>query len=171
MEKWDRKILSIGTWQIRRELSYRSYNKLPKDIQKSLDEAELTPKRKHIASILIKRGLPLEKSIKYTTKCSHDTLSSLYKLKPCPLCIERDLKYIREEFKHQGFIPLSQYKRYKPKFAYIVTNIRIDGEIWIYPKRFTTRYDLLKKGYPYLYDVWGEFGLIGYTKIQYGTNK
>lgn len=168
MGRWDKKILSIDIWPIRRELSYRHYNKLPEDIRSILDKSELTPKRKHLASVLFINGLSIDKSIKYASKCSQDTLLSLFKHYPYH---ERSLKYIIREFKHQGFIPLSQYKRYNPKFAYIITNIRIDGEFWIYPKRFTTKYDLLIKGYTYLYEVWGEFGLQGYTKIQYGTNK
>lgn len=161
MGRGNKEIQINGIWEIRRELSYRYYKRLPLEIKEILDNSNLTPRRLLLAILLYRNGINIKRSIRRAKKSEN-----------VPICfkVELNLKYVISEFKFQGFIPISKYKKFNPRYPHITTNFLIDGEYWIYPKRFGSTYDHLNKGYQLIENVFPDYGLTGYTKILYGTD-
>lgn len=146
----------------RRELSYRYYRRLSSSEINQIELSGISPLRKLLAIYNYRKcNISLKKSIRLSKKFDTSTIS---------FKIEDNLKYVIEEFKFRGFIPLSKFTRYKKKYPYIITNFKIDGEIYIYPKRFGSTYLDLKKGYELIDKVFYEYGVQGYTKILYGED-
>lgn len=73
-------------------------------------------------------------------------------------------KYAYKELIAQGFVPLSQFKmRLKSKkYAYIITNKLLSGEILIYPEHFVHGYS---PRYKNIYEAHEGIGLDGYTRV------
>lgn len=146
----------------KRELSYRYYNKLSSKDKAIIDNSDLTPVRRLLAMYFYRKNdISLNKAIRISRKYSVSNIS-----------FKNDelLKYVISEFRFRGFIPLSEYKRFNPKYPHITTNFKIDGDFWIYPKRFGSTEKHLLKGYPLIERVFPEYGIQGYTRILYGTD-
>lgn len=145
----------------KRELSYRYYKRLSSKEKRLVDLSNLSPLRKLLAIYTYKKSnISLKKSLRLSEKFDTSKLSFRF---------EDNLKYVVSEFKFRGFIPISQYKMNK-RFPYIITNFKIDGEFYIYPKRFGSTYKHLEKGYTLIEKVFFEYGVQGYTKILYGED-
>lgn len=145
----------------KRELSYRYYKRLSSKEKRLVDLSNLSPLRKLLAIYTYKKSnISLKKSLRLSEKFDTSKLSFRF---------EDNLKYVVSEFKFRGFIPISQYKMNK-RFPYIITNFKIDGEFYIYPKRFGSTYKHIKKGYTLIENVFFEYGVQGYTKILYGED-
>lgn len=75
-------------------------------------------------------------------------------------------KYYKRELEFRGFIRLENYKM-RPRWAYVLTNRKIDGSIWVYPQKLMDNYSLSKKGKPHYQGVFERIALPGITKIKY----
>lgn len=76
-------------------------------------------------------------------------------------------KYTIRELQWELWKPLSQYK-IRDKYAYFMTNRKLDSEIWVYPIRFSDNYETSKKGkYRSYTEMMGKLGFPGLTKISY----
>lgn len=82
-------------------------------------------------------------------------------------------KYALKELLSQGFIPISQFKMKTKsgKYAYIVTNNMIRGEMLIYPEHFAHHVDIRDKGHKHINLALSELGIEGYTRIYYTAYK
>ena len=65
-------------------------------------------------------------------------------------------KALAKQFQFQGFIPLSTFKRYNESFSYIISNRKINGTFWIYPKKLQSG---LQQGRHL--DLWETFSKVG----------
>lgn len=78
-------------------------------------------------------------------------------------------KYLIRELQWELWKPLSDYK-IRNKYAYFMTNRKLDSEIWVYPIRFSDNYETSKKGkyqYQSYTEMMGKLGFPGLTKISY----
>lgn len=76
-------------------------------------------------------------------------------------------KYIIRELQWELWKPLSDYK-IRDKYAYFMTNRKLDSEIWVYPIRFSDNYETSKKGkYQSYTEMIDKLGFPGLTKISY----
>jgi hypothetical protein len=76
-------------------------------------------------------------------------------------------KYLIKELRWELWKPLSGYK-IRHKYAYFMTNRKLDSEIWVYPIRFSDNYETSKKGkYQSYTEMMGKLGFPGLTKISY----
>lgn len=147
----------------KRELSYRYYRKLSSKEQTLLDNSNLTPVRKLLVMFLNKKqNIHIKRAIRLVGKLNTSDIKLSFKYEK--------QKYAIMEFKFRGFIPLSQYKRFNPKYPHITTNFKIQGEFWIYPKRFASTLEQIHKGYDLIDKVFMEYGVQGYTRILYGKD-
>ena len=79
-------------------------------------------------------------------------------------------KYLLRQLRFMGYVPLSTYK-IRSGYAYFMTNRMLEGEYYVYPKRFADNYRTLQKGkYPYYMPYMGLYGLPGITKLK-GSEK
>lgn len=74
-------------------------------------------------------------------------------------------KYIIKQLEFMGWVPESEY-RIRDKYAYFITNKRLEGNYYIYPKRFSDSYATKNKAEFYHYYM-GLIGLPGITRVQY----
>lgn len=147
----------------KRELSYRLYGRLSSKDKQRLDKSNITPIRKLLAMFTKKKhGISMNKAIREAKKIDILGLTLKFKIE----CQE----YAIREFKFRGFIPISQYKKFNPNYPHVTTNFKIQGEYWIYPKRFGNNFYQLQKGYEPIHNVFMEYGVQGYTRILYGKH-
>lgn len=80
----------------------------------------------------------------------------------------KDQDIMEKELRFRGFVPENEYKTKPSKFGYFITNRSINGQKFIYPKRFINTYDTkLMSKYP-MYDKYmGMYGIRGLTRYQY----
>lgn len=145
---------------INRELSYRTYKRLPPKAKSILDEHSLTPVHKLMAMYL------------YIKDNRHNIKKCIRKSRNYQLQVkyrETNPKYLINELRFRGFIPLSQFKKFKPKYCHIITNHKIGGDYWVYPENFYINYNDRNKGKRYIYNVWGLYGIQGITKLSDGN--
>lgn len=143
-----------------RELSYRVYKRLPEIAKKALDKSNLYPIYKLIAMHLYHKGYG---TIKHCISISSNyTIQIRYR--------ETNPKYLIKELKFRGFIPLSQFKDFNPKYCHIITNIKLENDFWVYPENFGITPIHKDMGLRGIYDVWGKYGILSYTKLRYGTD-
>lgn len=77
--------------------------------------------------------------------------------------IETNENYIYKEFIFQGFIDIRKFKK-KDGFNYLISNKPIKGVKLIYPVHAARNIDLIKEGYPNIYDLVDRVGVQGYTR-------
>lgn len=129
---------------------------------------EINPRIRQIALFLKK---------KYKIKFNHilfikakDFLSQYDKLSVKFSGVLPKDRYIKKELISQGFVPLSSYKTHK-RYAYIITNRKIEDDFYIYPRKFSDNYEILKKGkYPNIHNHFMYYGIPGIIKIKYSES-
>lgn len=149
-------------------LSYRRYNKLSQGEknQFNLDCLNHPPRIWQIALFLTK--VYHIKFNRILFKKAYDFLEDFDKasLKFQNQVIIPD-KYLIRELRWELWKPLSDYK-IRNKYAYFMTNRKLDSEIWVYPIRFSDNYETSKKGkYQSYTEMMGKLGFPGLTKISY----
>ena len=72
--------------------------------------------------------------------------------------------YLEKEFLFRGFVPEDSYKK-KPEFNYIISNRKINGKRYIYPKPFGRDISIINQGYQNIYEAINYIGVEGYTKV------
>lgn len=72
--------------------------------------------------------------------------------------------YLEKEFLFRGFIPEDSYKK-KPEFNYFISNRKINGKRYIYPKPFGRDISIINQGYQNIYEAINYIGVEGYTKV------
>lgn len=76
-------------------------------------------------------------------------------------------RYIIEELRFEGWVPLNKYKM-RDKFAYIMTNRKLESDFWVYPVKLSDNYETMKKGKHLSYqEVFGKVGFPGLTKLSF----
>ncbi len=72
--------------------------------------------------------------------------------------------YLEKEFLFRGFVLEDSYKK-KPEFNYIISNRKINGKRYIYPKPFGRDISIINQGYQNIYEAINYIGVEGYTKV------
>lgn len=85
-------------------------------------------------------------------------------------------KYLEKQFIYRGYIPLTRdnylkYEKKANKYCYITSNRPINGTWYIFPRKYTNNYYLLKRNIPDIHSSFGLIGIPGYTKINYSNSK
>lgn len=148
-----------------RDISYRYYKKLKDEPKLILDEADLLPELKSFAIKLYRTGLPMKQCIKLSKSRYEDYIKGC--LQRTAFKIPEKEKYALKELIFRGFVREEDFPLKTKKYDYIISNQKLDGSIWVYPKRYAKNYKKITKGYE---DIHNEFPLIaleGYTKILY----
>lgn len=72
--------------------------------------------------------------------------------------------YLEKEFLFRGFVLEDSYKK-KSEFNYIISNRKINGKRYIYPKPFGRDISIINQGYQNIYEAINYIGVEGYTKV------
>lgn len=164
--------LNIGSKRDYRSilLSYRRYNKLSQGekIQFNLDCLNHPPRIWQISLFLTKVY-----NVKFNRILFKKAYDFLEDFDNASIEFQNQIniqdKYIIRELRWELWKPLSTYK-IRSKYAYIMTNRKLDSEFWVYPIRFSDNYETSKKGkYKSYTDVFGKIGFPGLTKISYSN--
>jgi hypothetical protein len=75
-------------------------------------------------------------------------------------------KKLANQFKFLGYIPLKEYKL-RHGYAYITSNISIEGIIYIYPMRLVDDYRKMRPGYYQWQRIFEHHSIAGFTRINY----
>lgn len=77
---------------------------------------------------------------------------------------EHKEEYLEKEFLFRGFVTEDLFKK-KSDFNYIISNRKINGKRYIYPRHFGRDISIIDRGYQNIYEAIGFIGVEGYTKI------
>lgn len=154
-------------------LSFRRYNKLSKKEKEIFDKYkdQYTPNEWRLAlQIKVSLRKPFKKRyFKLAHKIKPLEVEKYYLTHGYPghsIEVNFSELALANEFKFQGFIPLMEFKRYKSGFAYIISNKKLAGTYWIYPKKLAD--GLINIIYKNRYkELWSTFSSLGITGCTY----
>ena len=168
--------LSIGTREIRSLLlSYRRYARLTESERKIYEEfahGYSITTRQLALHIKSKRKKSLKKKYFDIAKSWLDSGDINPIIIKCASRISKiSDKYLAKEFKFHGFVNINTIK-YNNKYGYFMVNRELDGELLVYPKKFTDNYYTMIRGkHPNYQNYMGWYTIPGLTRYQYSDFK
>ena len=164
-------------------LSYRRYANLSESEKKILSSTDMV-KSSIIGDLTIhllkRKKWTIKKSIRRATKYVKNGLYGKFleeftKFNGNSIPYIKD-KYLEKQFIYRGYIPLTRdnyhkYEKKANKYCYITSNRPINGTWYIFPRKYTNNYYLLKRNIPDIHSSFGLIGIPGYTKINYSNSK
>ena len=147
-------------------LSYRQYKRLNDKELEELSMLELLPQERFYTMLLYKKLLKI-KSLTFCSKWVRKHWDEYYKWASTqkPRFFNYRTEDLVLEFRFRGFIPIDSYKRRKG-YSYILSNRMLDNIQYIYPNKFASNYDKMKKAES-LHKAFPRIAMEGFTKILY----